>query len=78
MIVKVLLILPLECIRFFLGRTVTLVNFFSPFTGKVHTPPGRIFDRLKNLTGHYVPTELCTTRRLNFHAVKVLPSEQIT
>ena len=68
MIVKVLLILPLECIRFFLGRIVTLVN----------TPPGRIFDRLKNLTGHYVPTELCTARRLSFRAVKVLPCEQIT
>ena len=68
MIVKVLLILPLECIRFFLGRIVTLVN----------TPPGRIFDRLKNLIGHYVPTELCTARRLNFRAVKVLPCEQIT
>ena len=67
MIVKVLLILPLECIRFFLGRIVTLVN----------TPPGRIFDRLKNLTGHYVPTELCTARRLNFRAVKVLLCERI-
>ena len=68
MIVKVLLILPLECIRFFLGRIVTLVN----------TLPGRIFDRLKNLTGHYVPTELCTARRLNFRAVKVLLCERIT
>ena len=76
MIVKVLLILPLECIRFFLGRTVTLVNFFLLLQAKFIRH--RIFDRLKNLTGHYVPTELCTARRLNFRAVKVLPCEQIT